>query len=80
MELNFRLQKFRTLMMQSLQTRSPLFLKILLSLWMMLGIFVFLVLFGPHKFWTLSEWLGIDKWLRPLQLWLQHLLTAGYLK
>ena len=58
---------------------APLAVKILVCLWMFLAVFVYLLLFGPPEFWSISDRMGIGYIFQQWQAWLQPYFTAGYL-
>jgi hypothetical protein len=58
----------------------PLTLKTIIFFWMLIVVFVFLILFGPPEFWSISERLGLGHFFRVGRDWLEPYFIAGYLE
>ena len=48
--------------------------------WMITVIFLYLLLFGPPEFWSISERLGFSHLFQICRDWLQPFFIAGYLE
>ncbi len=59
--------------------RAQLSMKILVCVWMFLAVFVYLLLFGPPEFWSISDRMGVGDLFQQWHAWLQPYFTAVYL-
>lgn len=66
-------------LLKNKQKILPTAAKICIIFWMFVIIFVYLLLFGPPEFWSISERLGLSRLFQELQGVLQPLFTAVYL-
>jgi len=53
--------------------------KVILSVWMFLVVFIHLLLFGSPEFWLFIERLGLLNILQAWRSWLEPFFTANYL-
>lgn len=58
----------------------PTMVKMGIFFWMFSVIFIYLLLFGPPEFWSISKRLGFSNFFKVCRDWLQPFFTAGYLE
>jgi hypothetical protein len=58
----------------------PVAVKMGVFLWMIIVIFVYLLLFGPPEFWSISEQSGLGHYFHVWRDALLPFFTAGYLE
>jgi hypothetical protein len=65
---------------ESREVQLPTAIRLTIFFWMVLVIFVYLLLFGPPEFWSISDRLGFRIIFKDIHNWLVPLLSAGYLE
>jgi len=53
---------------------TPVWIKVVLVLWIFLVLFIYLLLFGPPEFWSFIERLGLLNVLQSWRSWLEPFL------
>jgi len=61
------------------QGMHSVWVKAILTVWMFLVVFIYLLLFGPPEFWSFIERLGFLNVLQAWRSWLEPFFTAEYL-